>query len=65
MHVGDLDGSSALSGGNGPVRWTAHVEVAVEDATHNPVAGATVTGDFDPKGGNSKTIHPFHGSVTA
>ncbi len=55
MHVGDLDGSGTLSGGNGPVRWKANVEVAVEDGDSDPVAGATVTGNFTPKGGNGKS----------
>ncbi len=55
MHVGDLDGDSALSGGNGPVRWKANVKVTVEDDIPNPVAGATVTGNFAPKGGNDKS----------
>jgi hypothetical protein len=55
MHVGDLDGSSTLSGGNGPVRWTANVVVAVEDGDSNPVVGATVTGNFAPKAGNGKS----------
>jgi hypothetical protein len=55
MHVGDLDGSSTLSGGNGPVRWTANVVVAVEDGDSSPVVGATVTGNFTPKGGNSRS----------
>ena len=55
MHVGDLDGSGTLYVGNGPVRWKADVVVAVEDGDSSPVAGATVTGNFTPKGGNGRS----------
>ena len=41
MHVGDLDGSSSGSG-----KWTATVTVTVHDANHNPVANATVSGNW-------------------
>lgn len=42
MHVGDLDGTSTSQGN----RWTATVTVAVHDANHNPVANATVSGNW-------------------
>ena len=40
IHVGNLDGT-ALSNGN---TWSATVEITVDDANHDPVNGATVTG---------------------
>ena len=39
MHVGDLDGSSAIEGGG---RWGATVTVTVHDTNEAPVANATV-----------------------
>ena len=41
MHIGDLDGLSSGSG-----KWTATVTITVHDANHNPVANATVTGNW-------------------
>src|SRR5439155_923520 len=40
IHVGNLDGTP-LSNGN---TWSATVEITVDDANHDPVNGATVTG---------------------
>lgn len=40
MHIGDLDGSSALSGS----RWDATVTITVHDQSHNPIVGVTVSG---------------------
>jgi serine protease AprX len=40
LHVGDLDGSSALSHS----KWDASVAVLVHDASENPVSGAAVSG---------------------
>lgn len=50
LHVGDLDGASVPSGSS---RWNATVTVAVHDAAHTPLAGATVTGSWG--GGASAT----------
>lgn len=40
MHVGDLGASSTRQG----TRWNATVTITVHDASHNPVANATVSG---------------------
>jgi hypothetical protein len=42
MHIGDLDGATASVGRN----WSASVIVAVHDINHEPVAGASVLGDW-------------------
>jgi hypothetical protein len=42
MHVGNLDASSTSQGR----KWTATVTVTVHDASHNPVANATVFGTW-------------------
>jgi len=42
IHIGDLDGTSTSQGG----KWTASVTIAVHDASHNPVANATVSGSW-------------------
>ncbi len=42
MHVGDLDGVVVKLQGN----WEAKVTITVHDNNHNPVANATVTGDW-------------------
>jgi hypothetical protein len=46
MHVGDLDGWTQNDGS----RWSAIVEVAVHDANHSPINGATVRGMWSPNG---------------
>ena len=50
-HIGDLDGSSA---GNKST-WTAIVNVMVHDATHQPVAGATVNGTWNSSASGTGT----------
>ena len=42
MHIGDLDGAGTQQSG----KWTATVTITVHDANHNPVANATVTGNW-------------------
>lgn len=42
MHVGDLDAASTKQG----TKWTANVTITVHDANHNPLANATVTGNW-------------------
>jgi len=42
MHVGDLDGSSTRQSN----RWKAIVTITLHDASHNPLAKATVTGTW-------------------
>ena len=42
MHVGDLDGTSTSQSN----RWTATVTITVHNANHNPLANATVTGNW-------------------
>ena len=42
MHIGDLDGTSTKQGN----KWTANVTITVHDTNHNPVANATVTGNW-------------------
>jgi len=42
MHIGDLDGASTKQG----TKWTANVTITVHDANHNPLANATVTGNW-------------------
>lgn len=46
MHVGDLDGWTQ----NDRSTWSAIVEVAVHDANHSPIDGATVRGVWSPNG---------------
>jgi beta-lactamase superfamily II metal-dependent hydrolase len=43
MHVGDLDGATTPANRG---RWNATITITVEDASHNPVAGATVDGNW-------------------
>lgn len=51
MHVGNL--TSLVSSGS--TSWSATVEIAVHDANHNPLNGATVVGTWVPTGLNSNT----------
>lgn len=41
MHVGDLTGTAS-----GSLRWTATVTITVHNASHQPLAGVTVTGNW-------------------
>jgi PKD repeat protein len=43
LHVGDLDGST---GDGSRDRWQATVTIVAHDANHDPVEGATVSGDW-------------------
>jgi len=52
MHVGDIDGSSQVKGKSG--KWSANVTVTIHDNNENPVAGATVTGQWS--GATSGTV---------
>jgi hypothetical protein len=54
LHVGDLDGSSALSGKGG---WKATVSLAAHDASHAPLAGVLVSGSFSRGGDASCTTN--------
>jgi hypothetical protein len=54
QHVGDLDGSSATSGNGG---WKATITVAVHDAAHAALAGATLSGSFSRGGSGSCTTN--------
>ena len=51
MHVGDLDAFPM----RGASSWSATVEIAVHDANHNPVNGATVVGSWSRVGLNANT----------
>lgn len=51
MHIGDLDGIASRSGSS----WSATVEIAVHDANHNPINGATVVGKWSRSGLNANT----------
>jgi hypothetical protein len=51
MHVGDLDGNVTVEKRN----WTAIVTVLIEDQSHAPVSGATVSGAFDAGGKSAGT----------
>lgn len=42
LHVGDLDGTGTQQTGD----WTATITITVHDANHNPVANATVSGNW-------------------
>jgi hypothetical protein len=44
IHVGDLDGSKDIKGKSG--RWEVFITVTIHDEGHNPVASATVTGEW-------------------
>ena len=52
MHVGDLDGATSLKGKSG--KWEAVVTVMIHDASHNPVANASVTATWS--GSKSGTV---------
>jgi hypothetical protein len=49
LHAGDLDGAGASQGGG---KWTASVTITVHDNNHNPVANATVSGNWSGPGGS-------------
>lgn len=51
VHVGDLDGSAQRNGNT----WSATVNIAVHDASHAPLNGATVVGSWNVSGLNSNT----------
>ncbi|MFH1559849.1 MAG: hypothetical protein ABID84_00320 [Chloroflexota bacterium] len=51
LHIGDLDGSSVGSGRY----WGAEVIITVDDANHNPVVNATVSGTWDAGAGGSNS----------
>jgi hypothetical protein len=51
IHVGDLDGFPMRSASS----WSATVEIAVHDANHAPLNGATVVGRWSRTGLNSNT----------
>jgi CARDB protein len=51
IHVGDLDGMALRSGNT----WSATVEIAMHDANHVPLNGATVVGHWNITGQNSDT----------
>ncbi|PWB74001.1 MAG: hypothetical protein C3F07_08595, partial [Anaerolineales bacterium] len=42
-HVGDLDGSTTTASGG---KWNATITITVEDASHNPLVNATVSGSW-------------------
>ena len=63
MHVGDLDGSKDLKGASG--RWEVFVTVTIHDENCNPVANATVTGEWsDAKTGTASGTTGSDGIVT-
>jgi hypothetical protein len=49
LHAGDLDGAGASQGGG---KWTASVTITVHDNNHNPVANASVSGNWSGPGGS-------------
>jgi hypothetical protein len=51
MHIGDLDGIASRSSSS----WSATVEIAVHDASHNPLNGVTVVGRWSRSGLNANT----------
>lgn len=42
IHIGDLDAASTKQGN----KWTASVTITIHDANHNPLANATVSGNW-------------------
>ena len=58
MHVGDLDGSKDLKGTSG--RWEVFVTVTIHDENCNPVANATVSGEWS--GATTGTVSGSTGS---
>jgi len=63
MHVGDIDGSSQVKGKSG--KWSANVTVTIHDNNENPVAGATVTGQWsDATGATVSAVTAADGIVT-
>ena len=51
FHVGDLDGSTVVSGKT----WTAKVTIRIDDATHAPLGSASVTGTWSNGASGSAT----------
>jgi len=51
-HVGDLDGSTSPAGGG---KWNTTITIRIEDANHNPVANATVSGAWSAGASGSGT----------
>lgn len=51
-HVGDLDGSTTPAGGG---KWNATITIMVEDANHNPLVNATVSGVWSAGASGSNT----------
>ena len=61
MHIGDLDGTSTSQAS----RWTATVTITVHDANHNPIANATVSGNWsNGASGSSSCTTNSNGSCT-
>jgi hypothetical protein len=60
MHVGDLDAFPM----RGASSWSATVEIAVHDANHNLVNGATVVGNWSRSGLNANTCTTGSGGST-
>ncbi len=52
IHVGDLDAATSAARGG---KWNATVTVTVHDGSENPVANATVNGDWSNNGSGSCT----------
>jgi hypothetical protein len=59
IHVGDLDGAN----GNNGSTWTAYVTITIHDASENPVANATVSGDWS-NGGSANCTTDANGQCT-
>jgi hypothetical protein len=61
-HVGDLDGSTSPANGG---KWNAFITITVEDANHNPVANATVSGSWsNGANGSGSCITDANGQCT-
>jgi hypothetical protein len=60
MHVGDLDGSSTISGS----RWDAHAIVTIHNGNDNPLANATVNGSWSNGGGSGNCVTNGSGQCT-
>jgi hypothetical protein len=59
IHIGDLDGTSSLAGGQG--QWAATIWVTVHDWDHHPVAGTTVSGSWSIGGAATPQVTDANG----
>jgi hypothetical protein len=60
FHVGNLDGSTSISGKT----WTARVTITMHTAAHGPLSGAVVTGNWSNGGGSASCTTCANGTCS-